>query len=146
MFLVFHGNDNSSDKQQPVIHFSCFFSKGNSDYKQRSHFLSTFDHAIAAQVASLSFSFPIIAQKPSCAPPLSLQPPPRDPFVRNTWPSLLNPERQQKQGRGGFAFCLTSQLLVQGPPRSHGQGLDELGELDASVLRRERRGGETVRE
>lgn len=41
------------------------------------------------------------------------------------------------EGRGVVPVFLTSQLLVQGPPRSHGQGLDELGELDASVLRRE---------
>lgn len=41
------------------------------------------------------------------------------------------------EGRGMVPVFLTSQLLIQGPPRSHGQGLDELGELDASILRRE---------
>lgn len=52
----------------------------------------------------------------------------------------FNKNRMKRGKRGGVGcFFLTSQLLVQGPPGSHGQGLDELGELDASVLRREQR-------
>ena len=37
-----------------------------------------------------------------------------------------------KQGRR--LHLLTSQLLIKSPPRGHWQGLDELGELDASIL------------
>lgn len=36
---------------------------------------------------------------------------------------------------------LTSQLLIKSPTRSYRQGLDELGELDASILQRDKEGG-----
>ncbi len=41
---------------------------------------------------------------------------------------------------------LTSQLLIQSPPGSHRQGLDELRELDASVLRSDKRERERMGE
>lgn len=36
---------------------------------------------------------------------------------------------------------LTSQFLIKSPTRSYRQGLDELGELDASILQRDKEGG-----
>lgn len=51
----------------------------------------------------------------------------------------------KKEGRKGLH--LTSQLFIQSPPRGHWQGLDELRELDASILRSDNRktGRERVR-
>lgn len=36
---------------------------------------------------------------------------------------------------------LTSQLLIKSPTGGYRQGLDELGELDSSILQRDRHGG-----
>lgn len=41
---------------------------------------------------------------------------------------------------GSRAQALTSQLLIQSPPRGHWQSLDELRELDASILQQSDRG------
>lgn len=48
---------------------------------------------------------------------------------------------RDRAGGGEGRGLLTSQLLIKSPTRSHRQGLDELGELDASVLQGDKEAG-----